>query len=488
MPGRASSLTVRASVAPRSVIASSDPARGDLLAAADDRLRRQPAEPAARAPGTPPGGPAANARPRSRRPRARRVAPRSTVRPSAVAAAAKPAISPSACDRSAPPTPVASPATNTPATVLAWSSSTVATRLPSASRTCAQPSWSASSGWGVNPYPTATASHSSACSEPGTMRQPASRRATRTPVTASSPRASMTVERVPVRDAVCAQHAQVSGALAQLRRVPQHRQRVTREGGRPPGLEHADDRRARLGQPGRDRQQERPRPRHDDPLPHHDAVSLEQRLRRARGVHAGQRPARERELAVVRRRWRGRPSAPGPRALRPPSSAWTTKPSASRVTCHTWTPARWTSVPAATAVPAASRRPAKACQSWCRAPSSPARCRQYCPPRRGAASSSTTLASPATAATAAARPAGPAPITATSNGAAGAPPVSNQPPSSASATSAGAAAAPVTPVVGPTPDAGISDGPVVMPRPVLGRDDVAGRRLDEARPLVRACR
>src|SRR5689334_24997246 len=71
------------------------------------------------------------------------------------------------------------------------------------------------------------------------------------------------------------------------------------------------------------------------------------------------------------------------------------------------------------------------------------------------------------AATAAASPAGPAPMTATSNGATGAPPGSNQPPGSAARSSR-------------------SDGAVAMAGALLGGHDVTRASLDKARTLVRA--
>ena len=294
----------------------------------------------------------------------------------------------------------------------------------------------------------------------------------------------MTVDAGAVRDAVCAQHPQVPRALAQLRRVPQHRQRVARERGRPAGLEHADDRRARLGQPGRDRQQERSRPRDDDPLPHHDPVPLEQRLRRAGGVHAGQRPARERQLAVVRAGGeddRPRPDVAAPIAVQrvddeaaglarhvphvdagevderarrdrgPGGLAQADEGRASRGAGRR----RRRRGAASTARRGAARRRAARPS---RRPRPPRRPRQGPPARPRSPRRRTAPPGPRRSRTSRRRP-----------------PRRHRPVP---------AAAPVTPVVGPTPDAGISDGPVVMPRPVLGRDDVAGRRLDEARPLV----
>src|SRR5439155_22292842 len=60
------------------------------------------------------------------------------------------------------------------------------------------------------------------------------------------------------------------------------------------------------------------------------------------------------------------------------------------------------------------RRRTRAGQSCCPVPRSPSRCRQYCPPTRAPWSISTTRAPARPAATAAASPAGPAPMTAIS--------------------------------------------------------------------------
>ena len=69
--------------------------------------------------------------------------------------------------------------------------------------------------------------------------------------------------------------------------------------GRPPRLEHPGHVRARLREPRRHRQQERPRPGDHDPAARDHALALEERLHAARGEHTGERPAGEGELAVV---------------------------------------------------------------------------------------------------------------------------------------------------------------------------------------------
>ena len=311
MPGRASSFTVRASAAPR----SSGPVSSGRRSPPRSDTRPSPAS-ATRAsrpaPGTPPGDAGRTRRPRDRRPRAPRVACRSTARPSDAPAAASPAISPSASDRSAPPTPVASPATNTPAPPPAWSSSTRATRLPSASRSCATAELERELRLGREPVPDGDRVAVELLLRPGDD-------ATR----GVEPRHPHAGHRVPaqrlddgrpgpVRHAVAAQDAEVARALAHLRPAPQGRQWMPRERGRATGLEHAHDRRARLGEPGRDRQQERPGAGDDDPPPHHDAVPL----RSAWAAPAVYTPAASspgRAAGGRRRRWRARPSAPGPR-------------------------------------------------------------------------------------------------------------------------------------------------------------------------------
>ena len=159
------------------------------------------------------------------------------------------------------------------------------------------------------------------------------------------------------------------------------------------------------------------------------------------------------------------------------------KPSGSRVRCHTWTPASGRACPPRPRSRRLAQAVTKVGQSWWRAPSSSGRVASTARRAAAAPSSRTTLASPSTAATAAASPAGPAPTQRRRTAPRGAARVE---------PAAGNASA-HPPVPGPHPSRPSwsrppprpSDGPVVMPRPELRRDDVAGRRLHEACAPVR---